>query len=217
MDNRTSWILGTGVVGVAFVLFFIFVYQPKAREASQTTRMDELLRPSGRFYEQPLRFAPEFRYMSHTGDSIGLSDMRGKVFVVDFFFTNCTAACPMMSSNMTQVQRAMAEEPGFNIISFSLDPDKDSLAALQSYAEKFEALPGRWFFLTGPRESIYPLGEDGFMANLVFNADGSIDHSEKFILMDQQGGIRGYYQGTDPKEVEKLINDARYLLKHHEL
>ena len=88
---------------------------------------------------------------------------------------------------------------------------------MQSYAEKFEALPGRWFFLTGPRESIYPLGEDGFMANLVFNADGSIDHSEKFILMDQQGGIRGYYQGTDPKEVEKLINDARYLLKHHEL
>ena len=146
MDNRTSWILGTGVVGVAFVLFFIFVYQPKAREASQTTRMDELLRPSGRFYEQPLRFAPEFRYMSHTGDSIGLSDMRGKVFVVDFFFTNCTAACPMMSSNMTQVQRAMAEEPGFNIISSHSIPTKIPLLRCNRMPKNLKLFPAAGFF-----------------------------------------------------------------------
>ncbi len=216
MENRTSWILGTGVVGVAFVLFFIFVYQPKAKEASQTTRIDELLRPSGRYYEQPLRFAPEFRYMSHTGDSIGLSDMKGKVFVVDFFFTNCTAACPKMTTQLTRVQQSFATEKKFGILSFSLDPDKDSLPALREYALKFEAVPGSWYFLTGPRESIYPLGEEGFLANLVFNEDGTIDHSEKFILIDRQGGIRGYYLGTDPKEVDKLINDVRYLLNDHE-
>ena len=160
MDNRTSWILGTGIVGVAFVLFFIFVYQPKAREAGQTTRVDQLLRPSTRFYEDPLRFVPEYRFMSHTGDSIGSADMRGRVYVVDFFFTNCTAACPMMSSQMTRVQKAYADRKDFGIISFSLDPDKDTLPALRDYAEKLEAVPGSWYFLRGPRSEVYPLGEE---------------------------------------------------------
>jgi len=216
MDNRTSWILGTGLVGVAFTLFFIFVYQPKAREASQTTRVDELLRPTARFYEDPLRFAPEFRFMSHTGDSIGSAEMRGRVYVVDFFFTNCTAACPMMSSQMTRVQKTYGARKDFGILSFSLDPDKDSISVLKAYAKKLEAVPGSWYFLRGPRSEVYPLGEEGFMANLVFNEDGDIDHSEKFVLMDREGGIRGYYLGTDPKEVDKLINDVRYLLNEHE-
>ncbi len=208
--------MGVGLVGVAFVAFFIGVYQPKAKQAMETTRIDESLRPSARFYEQPLRFAPAFRYLSHTGDSIGLDDMRGKVFVVDFFFTECPAACPMMSTQMSRVQRAFAQEPQFGIISFSLDPAKDSLPALRAYAERFGAVEGSWYFLTGPRSSIYPMGEEGFLANLVINEDGSIDHSEKFILVDHRGGIRGYYQGTEAAEVDKLINDARYLLTHHE-
>ncbi len=217
MDKRIISILGLGIAATAFVLFFIFIYQPSAKEAMQTSRVDESLRPSDRFYEQPLRFAPEFRYMSHTGDSIGLSDMLGKVFVVDFFFTECDAACPMMSSQMTRVQKAYAQESQFGIVSFSLDPSKDTPETLRAYAERFEAVPGSWYFLTGPRSSIYPMGEEGFLANLVYNEDGSIDHSEKFVLLDRSGGIRGFYQGTQPKEVDKLINDARYLLVNHEL
>lgn len=216
MDNRTSRILLVGLVTVGFVLFFVFVYQPKAEQASQTTRIDELTRPSGRFYEQPIRFAPEFRFPSQTGDSIGLRDLRGSVFVVDFFFTQCTAACPMMSSQMTRVQKAFADRSDLQIVSFSLDPEKDSLPALRAYAEKLEAIPGRWHFLRGPRSVVYPLGEEGFLANLVYNSSGDIDHSEKFILVDRRGGLRGYYQGTDPAEVDKLINDVRYLLNQDE-
>jgi protein SCO1/2 len=210
-SDQLRWILGLGLVTTAFILFFIFVYQPKAKEAIGTTRMDEDLYPTGNFKETAVAIIPDYAFLAHSGDSISSRDLRGQVYVADFFFTTCDAACPGMSTQMSRVQNAFKDESGFNIISFSLDPENDSIPVLEQYANSFGAVPGSWYFLTGDRAEIYELGQKGFLQSMLFNS-GEIDHSEKFILVDRSGGIRGFYTGTETKEVDKLINDARYLL-----
>ncbi|MFT7589745.1 MAG: protein SCO1/2 [Limisphaerales bacterium] len=215
MDDRMRWILGVGVVATTFVFFFLYVYKPKAADAIGTTKVEDSLRPSARFYEQPIRFVPEFKFQTHRGDSLSSKQLKNKIFVTDFFFTTCEAACPGMSTQMSRVQNAFKNEKEFNIISFSIDPKKDKLEILQAYASKFGAVEDSWFFLRGPQEEIFQLGQDGFMQSLV-NDNGELDHSEKFVLVDSKGGIRGFYQGTKSKEVDKLINDVKYLLKQNE-
>ncbi len=217
MDQRMKTLLGVGLVGVAFVLFFLFVYQPKAESARATTRVDEGLRPSVRFYEPALRYVPEFAFPAHSGDTLAKTDLLGQVYVVDFFFTTCPAACPMMSSNMTKVQNAFRGLDAFKIVSFSLEPQRDSVPVLREYAERFEAEPGAWYFLTGSQREIYRLGREHFMLTVQYNGPSDIDHSEKFVLVDPEGGIRGFYQGTDEKEVAQLIKDTRYLLNQYNL
>jgi protein SCO1/2 len=210
-------LLGVGITGVAFVLFFLFVYRPRAAEARQTTKVDEGLRPSARYYEPALRYVPEFAFTAHTGDTVSALSLKGSVYVVDFFFTSCPAACPMMSHHMTAVQEAFAGVPGFQIVSFSLEPQRDSVPVLRAYAERFGAEEGSWYFLTGEQRAIYALGREHFMLSVQYNGPSDIDHSEKFVLVDPEGGIRGFYQGTNEKEVAQLIKDARYLLNQYDL
>jgi len=217
MDNRMKGLFGVGIASVAFVLFFLYVYQPKAKEARATTKVDQTMRPSARYYDPPLRFVPSFEFPAQTGDTLSDQDLRGSVYVVDFFFTECPAACPMMSSNMTKVQEAFRDVPGFKIVSFSLEPQKDSIPVLQEYAKRFGAVPGHWYFLTGEQRAIYALGREHFKLAVVYNGPSDIDHSEKFVLVDTKGGIRGFYQGTNEKEVGQLIKDARYLLNEQGL
>lgn len=211
MDERMRIILGTGVVATAFVLFFLFVYKPKAAEATGTTKMEDTLRPSARFYDPPLRYVPEFRLQTHNEDTLDSKSLKDKIFVADFFFTTCDAACPGMSTQMSRVQNAFQDEGEFRIISFSIDPE-DSPATLRAYARQFGAIENSWFFLRGSQDEIFDIGQNGFMQTLV-NDNGELDHSEKFVLVDEQGQIRGFYQGTETKEVDKLINDVMYLLK----
>lgn len=215
MNKTWQLVLGVAVVAIAFGLFVRFIYQPRAEEATATTRMDQRLRASARYYDEPLGFVPDFEFDAHTGERFSKDELNNKVFVADFFFTQCDAACPMMSSNMSRVQKAFATEEDFKIVSFSLDPAKDDIQALARYASAFEAIDGSWYFLRGERDEIYDLGMKGFMQAMVWN-EGVVDHSEKFILVDRNGGIRGFYQGTDTKEVGQLINDVRYLLRKEE-
>lgn len=210
-------LLGLGLVAVGFVLFFLYVYQPKAQSARATTKVDEGMRPSTRYYEPALRFVPDFAFPTHTGDTLSKANLKGKVYVVDFFFTTCPAACPMMSSNMTKVQDAFRGLDAFNIVSFSLEPQRDSVPVLREYAKRFEAEDGSWHFLTGSQRDIYQMGREHFMLTVQYNGPSDIDHSEKFVLVDPEGGIRGFYQGTNDKEVAQLIKDARYLLNQYQL
>jgi cytochrome oxidase Cu insertion factor (SCO1/SenC/PrrC family) len=163
---------------------------------------------------------PDFSLTERSGSVVTLADLGGQVWVADFIFTNCSGPCPLLSSQMANLQRALRDTPGVRLVSFSVDPQRDTPDVLSQYARHFGADSGKWLFLTGEKEKLYTLIHDGFKLGV---GDGStaaghggpelITHSTRFVLVDQQGRIRKYYMGTEKDAVEQIVPDVRRLLQ----
>src|SRR3954453_18619087 len=156
---------------------------------------------------------PEFTLINQDGKNFGSADLRGKVWIADFVYTTCPGPCPMISNRMSELQDPL-KNTDVHLISFSVDPDKDTPKVLQGYAEKLGAEKERWDFLTGPKSTIYDLSRNGFKLAV---ADGSSEndtpvHSTRLILIDRQGEIRGYYDALAPDAITKLLADTNHLL-----
>jgi protein SCO1/2 len=136
--------------------------------------------------------------------------LQGKVWVADFMFTTCPGPCPRMSSQMHQVQTAFAGNDNVRFVSFTVDPANDTPPVLAAYAKHFEAIPGKWFFLTGPVPELNRLSRATFNLG---NVDGSLEHSTRFVLIDATSQIRGYYQTSEKDAISNLIADVKSLLK----
>ena len=154
---------------------------------------------------------PVFTLTDQTGarfDSSAALDK--KIWVADFVFTNCPGPCPRMSSQMHQVQSALASSPDVRFVSFTVDPARDTPPVLAAYAQHFEAIPGKWFFLTGATPDLNRMSRGVFMLG---DVDGSLQHSTRFALIDRLSRIRGYYQSSEQDAIPSLIADANRLLK----
>lgn len=162
---------------------------------------------------------PVFALTTHTGQPITRDDLRGRVWVANFFFTTCRSICPIMQENMVEVQKAFASNPAVQIVSFTVDPERDTVQVLREYASRKGAIPGKWLFVTGEKKAIYRLARQGFklaaddMPEELQGTRHDFIHSEKFVLVDSQGRIRGYYSGLDMEQVHRLIEDAQKLLR----
>ena len=148
--------------------------------------------------------------------------LKGKIYVADFFFTRCGSICPKISSQLTRLQDTFSQKDEVQITSFSVDPAHDTPEELRKYAKEYDAKEGKWHFLTGTKTQIYPLAVKGYYVPVadaseydkaVKTPDETFIHSEKLILIDKEGHIRGFYDGTDKKDVDKLILEIRVLLK----
>lgn len=159
--------------------------------------------------DEPLGSITDFELTNQTGSKTSLNDMKGKVWVADFIFTSCSGICPDMTKNLATVQHAFVDEPDVRFVSISVDPDKDTPEVLAAFAEKFGADPERWNFLTGPKDYIKEISYQGFM---IGSGEVMTNHSDKFILVDHQGDIRGFYTGTDMEDVARMNEDIRTLL-----
>ena len=158
---------------------------------------------------------PDFRLTSQTGQQVSMKNLEGKIFVANFIFTSCEGVCKKMSSQMTRVQEAFHNDEDFRIVSFSVDPERDSVEALQEYAARYRANKDQWLFLTGPKKEIYQLAIEGFKLP-VMEAPSVIPdfiHSEKFVLVDSRRRVRGIYDGTSEDDVDRLITEIRVLRK----
>jgi protein SCO1/2 len=162
---------------------------------------------------------PDFSLIAHDGKPFGLKDLKGKIWVAEFFFASCAGICPIMNQNMMEVQKAFADNPDVVIVSITVDPKNDTPEVLREYRQNFNAMDGKWFFLTGDKKAIYRLARHGFKVAAEEvppqEEGGATDfiHSDRFILIDRQGQIRGYYNGTDKEQVRKLIADIKRLLR----
>ncbi|MDB5263320.1 MAG: hypothetical protein JWQ14_2603 [Adhaeribacter sp.] len=158
---------------------------------------------------------PDFKLTSQTGSSVTQSDLDGKIYVANFFFASCTDICKEMSANLLEVQEAFAQEPAVKIVSYSVDPERDSVEVLQAYAKTYGADANKWLFLTGPKEQIYHLAREGYKLPAMPAPSLIPDfiHSDKFLLIDEQKHVRGIYNGTDPDEAERLITEIKILLQ----
>jgi protein SCO1/2 len=117
-----------------------------------------------------------------------------------------------MTTELTKVQNAINKSAPFRIVSYSLDPDNDSVPVLKSFANKFHAIDSIWYFLTGPKEEIYELGKDGYLQTVLDDSASFVNHTQKLILVDKNGMIRGFYNALDSIEIQLLIRDINYLI-----
>lgn len=161
----------------------------------------------------------EFSFTDQTNNTFGLKDVKGKVFVAEYFFTTCGTICPRMTAQMERVHKKFKNNDQFEILSFTVDPETDTVERMAEYAEMHHADYQQWHFLTGTREELYRIARRYFFilkpAAAANQGDVGSDfiHTNNFVLIDKQQRIRGYYDGTNPKEVDELMTDISRLLE----
>jgi len=157
---------------------------------------------------------PSFALVNQDAAPFGSDQLAGKIWIADFIFTSCPGPCPMISSRMSELQKPL-EKTDVHLVSFTVDPEKDTPEVLRTYAEKLHAQPARWDFLTGARPEIYALVRDGFKLAVSEESDeaGMPVHSTRVVLVDRHGTIRGYYDALAPDAVTKLLADANHLFR----
>ena len=160
-----------------------------------------------------------FSFLSQEGKIITDKNVRGKVFVAEYFFTTCGTICPQMNRQMQRVQKAYNNNPALKIVSFTVNPEVDTVEQMKRYAFEHGANKNQWFFLTGEKEQLYRVARTSFFvlkpaeAQNLGDAGSDFIHTSNFVLVDKSMRIRGYYDGTSAKEVDKLIKDIFSLLK----
>lgn len=161
----------------------------------------------------------EFSFTDQSGKSYGSKDLEDKIYVAEYFFTTCGTICPIMNAEMQRVQAAFKGNSEFKILSFTVDPETDSVAQMKNYADAHGADPKQWHFLTGDKKDLYKLARRSFFVLKPAEAQNQGDvgsdfiHTNYFVLVDTQKRIRGYYDGTNFKEVDKLILDIQKLME----
>jgi protein SCO1/2 len=165
---------------------------------------------------KPQRALPDFSLTAVTVDGtspLDLRTLRGRAWIADFVYTRCAGPCPMLTANMAALQKRLPKSVG--LLSFTVDPDHDSPEVLTLYARTFKADPQRWFFLTGEKTELIRLVRDGFLLPVAENAAAApgerFAHSTKFVLIDADARVRGWYDGEDPASLDKLASDAEKL------
>lgn len=174
---------------------------------------DSVLNDKGQYTITEAHEIPDFSFKNQDGIETKGKEAKGKILVVDFFFSRCPGICPQMTNQLIRVQEKFKEDPQFQILSFTVDPEYDTVAVLKSYAQRYGAIPEKWNFLTGTKDSIYTLAQKGFFITAMEDRERPLDfiHSEKLVLIDKEGRIRGYYNGTDSEEVDRLITEIQVL------
>jgi len=157
---------------------------------------------------------PGFQLTNQNGQPFGSPQLSGKIWIADFIYTTCPGPCPMISSRMSELQKPL-QKTDVHLVSFSVNPEKDTPEVLRGYADKLQAEPGRWDFLTGAKPAIYKLSHDGFKLAVSDGSDaqGIPVHSTRIVLVDRHGQIRGYYDATEPEAITKLLADTNHLLR----
>jgi protein SCO1/2 len=161
---------------------------------------------------------PDFALTERNGDAVTLAQLRGKIWIADFIYTSCTDTCPLQTGMMARLQEEYAGKPNLQLVSVTVDPERDTPQTLSVYAAKHSADAKRWFFLTGQRDRIINLIHDGFHLSVaalpgVSEPSGMIAHSPRFVLIDKDGQIRGYYDSRELEAFIRLKNDVETLLK----
>ncbi len=155
-----------------------------------------------------------FKLINQDGDTITNETFRDKIYVVDFFFTICPGICPKMTGNMMTLQTEFLNDPDILLMSHSVTPESDSVSVLKAYAEEKGINSNKWHLVTGSREEIYKLGRNDYFVEEDLGVSKESDdflHTENFVLIDQNGHIRGIYNGLNKTSVNQLIADIKTL------
>ena len=160
---------------------------------------------------------PNFTAMNADSSLVSTMELNGKITVIETFFSTCQSICPIMNRHMTRVYDALSINKQFQIFSYTVDPERDDLQTLRAYAENHGADLHQWKFLRAEQDSIYQFGRWSLKLPVGEGEEvGNFLHSERFVLVDWNRNIRGYYDGTDSVSVNRMMNDAVLLMSEKE-
>lgn len=169
-------------------------------------------------YVRNHHFIPDFTLINQNGDTITQADYEGKIYVVDFFYTTCPSFCPLLTESMKKVQDATLNDDEIKLLSHSVTPDIDTPEVLKKYAQDKGVIDSKWNLATGSKKEIYQLArksycvvQDGYEDGDGGGGEYDMIHTENLVLIDKKKRIRGYYDGTNPKEVKQLLKDIQTL------
>lgn len=164
------------------------------------------------FYVKELQVfgeVPHFELTERNGSELQRRDLAGKVWIASFVFTHCAGQCPLLCEKLKTVQNKLRFKDKFRLISITMDPERDTPEVLSEYADRFQADPYKWLFLTGEKKKVDFLVEHGFR----LTSGDPLTHSFKLVLVDGHNRIRGYYDGLEDDSVKQLIRDAKHLIR----
>ena len=221
----------------AFTAVMLIVMIPVISYLMVKTASDRAMGMPGRFYYDSVRSVvrdgktitdtawhsvDDFKFQNQLGDTVSLADLPGKVVVADFFFTRCPSICPKLTANVKKLQDALSSKDQFKqlnpafiqFLSFSVDPERDSVSVLKAYSDKFGINPDTWWLLTGPKKQIYDFSMNEMKLGLADGegVDSNFIHTQKLVLLDKEHVVRGYYNGLDSMDMNKLAKDMVFIM-----
>lgn len=211
------------LIALLVPLVAYFIVDIESRDALQLPRhyfpdsVQEITKRGKRVTDTVWHQLADFNLTNQEGKSVSWDSLQGKIIVADFFFTRCPTICPGMTENMKRVATTIhngsrvGDRTNHNIhfLSFSIDPERDSLERLRYWAQRFQIDPDTWWLLTGDKKTIYDLALKEMKLGLIDgeNVDTNFVHSDKFVLIDINRQVRGYYSGLDPDDLARLQQD----------
>ena len=166
-------------------------------------------------YKKKYHKIADFSLINQNGKIITQDNYKNKIYVADFFFTTCQTICPVMTTNMAEIQKAIMDDDNVMLLSHSVTPKIDSVEQLKRYAIEKGVNDKKWNLVTGDKKQIYELARKSYLAVKTIGDGGPFDmiHTENFMLIDKKRQIRGFYDGTDPDDIERLLDDIKILEK----
>lgn len=156
----------------------------------------------------------DFSFVNQYNDTITQADLSGKISVVNYFFTTCGSICPIMNDQMKRVQTEFKTDDWLMLLSHTVWPEGDSVPRLYDYSLRYEAIPTKWWFLTGTKSDLYTMARKSYLIvpdendpKYDHGNESDFIHTENFVLVDPNKKIRGMYDGTNPDEISELIKD----------
>ncbi|MEZ4801675.1 MAG: SCO family protein [Gelidibacter sp.] len=205
-----------GFLILSLIIIFIFysILKPKkVLPIYQPSKVNAEMVDSTIQYISKYHHIANFKLINQNGKTITQEDYKDKIYVADFFFTTCQSICPIMTDHMSQIQKEILKYDDVMLLSHSVTPEIDSVVQLKKYALEKGVNDTKWNLVTGDKKQIYELARKSYMA---VKTDGNGDvydmiHTENFMLIDKKRQIRGYYDGTKPEDIERLLADIKVL------
>lgn len=177
-------------------------------------RVDTVVKDGKTSYDTVYHQVRNFTLTNQLGEAVNLDLVKDRILVVNFFFTSCPTICPTLTKNMKVVQDAFRKKDTLvQLLSLTVDPERDTVDKIKLYADRNNVDPKNWWMLTGDKKEIYEIARHEFFVNAVEGDGGPDDfiHTEKFVVIDKNRHIRGFYNGLDSNEVHRMINDIAVL------
>jgi protein SCO1/2 len=164
-------------------------------------------------YKSKYHTIADFSFTNQNGKTITQKDYEGKIYVADFFFTTCVTICPKMTTNLSEIQTAFANNPKVKLLSHTVFPETDSVLVLKAYAKKHNVDDSQWNLVTGEKKEIYAMARKSYLAVKMGKPEELYDmvHTENFVLVDTKKRVRGFYDGTNKEDMKRLIEDITFL------
>lgn len=202
-------------LSIVIIALFYFALKPKKTlPVFNPSDVNQELVDTTVQYVRKYHAVSDFLFINQNGDTITQKNYEGKIYVADFFFTTCGSICPKMTTNMIDIQTAFINNPKVMLLSHTVFPEMDSVSVLKAYAKKNGVIDTKWNLVTGDKKEIYSMARKSYLAVKLGKPEELYDmvHTENFILIDAKRQIRGFYDGTDKKEIQRLIEDIHFLI-----